>query len=68
MDDDNGGGIGWLIGVIVVVFLVFIAVMATCTIGVAIGGFLSLKNYFVSFAHNVKPRELDESDLEADPA
>ena len=67
MDEDNGA-IGWLIGVVIVIAAVYIAVLATCTIGVAIGAGFSLKNYFVSFAHNVKPREFDEVDLAADVA
>ena len=67
MDDDNGL-IGWLIGVLIVIIIAYFVLMITCTIGVAIGAGISLRNYALSFAGNIKPRELDEEALAVDQA
>ena len=47
-DDD-----GWLWGIIIAVIVVMIIVSLVVYGGAFIGGFYSLKNYIVSFKHNV---------------
>lgn len=64
--DDDGGAIGWLIGMAIAVAVIIFVVMCICSIGVAIGAFLSIRNYIVAFIENVKPGELDEYDIARD--
>lgn len=47
-DDDGGIGV-----IIIAVIVVFIIVSLVVYGGAFIGGYYSLKNYFVSFKHNV---------------
>lgn len=47
-DDD-----GWIWGIIIALIVVIIIVSLIVYGGAFIGGFYSLKNYFISFKHNV---------------
>ena len=51
--DDGGAFIGFMIGVAIVIVIVMIVVMLIIYAGAIIGGFHSLKNYFLSFKNNV---------------
>lgn len=64
--DDDDGAIGWLIGMAIAVAVTIFVVMCICSVGVAIGAFLSIRNYIVAFIENVKPGELDEYDIARD--
>lgn len=64
--DDDDGAVGYLIGMAIVVAIVIFVVMCICSIGVAIGAFLSIKNYVLAFRECVRPGELDEYDLARD--
>lgn len=50
---DSDSGWGWLIGIFIFLMVVSMIVALMVYGGVFIGGFHSLKNYFVSLKHNV---------------
>ncbi len=56
-DSDDSGCIGMIIGVMIAIAIAIAVIMTIMTImcfaGIFIGGFHSLKNYFVSLKHNV---------------
>lgn len=53
-DSAEGTGLGIIIGIIIIAFIIlyFMAILIA-GLGAIIGGFYSIKNYVLSFKHNV---------------
>ena len=50
---DSDSGAGWIIGIAIALFVISIVVAICFYGGIFIGGFHSLKNYFLALKHNV---------------
>lgn len=50
---DSDSGVGWLIGIIIALVVIAVVIAIIFYGGIFIGGWHSLKNYFIALKHNV---------------